>query len=298
MFINEDRIREIVIETLGIATKVINMTNVIEDKIFEIYKMSDGHSDIEVVFYVDELKVEFKHYYVNNIEELNYFDFKNGYSYGDNTLYLTYGSVVGDTINLKYLVDTIQHEVEHYWQCKNAGKSLYNNKQEALIDGKTSKNNYIRMFCVLFYLSNKFEIDAYVNGAFNVLRKLNCRTYKEFVEQTELKNFFGELKNIEDLIENGNFNSPEFLICRDYFSRYGFSNKQLTKGNLLKVLNNIREYAYKKIGKAWIYYVKEGTKEYTNEELEKMNPLERKLYHAAKHNEKMRLEGRKDDLVY
>ena len=298
MVIDEDKIRRIVNEALGIARNVVNITNIIENKIIEIYDLSDGSEDIDTTFNVNDLKVVFKHYYVDNDSDLEKYDFVNGYSYKENTLYLTYGSVRNKTFDLNLLIDTIQHEVEHYWQCKNASKGFYTSKYKAIIDGKKSENRFLSCVCTLFYFNNRFEIDAYVNGAYNILRKLNCDTYKEFIEQTDLKNLLNLLSYIEETIKTTNSSSQSFLIAKNYIKKNNVFKRDFTNDNLLKVLNRVRNYLYEKIGKAWVYYVEERSKGFTNEEIEKMNSVEKKLYYASKHSRKMKLEGRKNDLLY
>lgn len=298
MAINENKLRDIISESLGIAAKVITMTNEIEDNIISLYDSSDNNTNINETFYVGDLRVFFRHYYVDNDYELNDYEYVNGYSYSNNTLYLTYSSVKGEDLNLEYLIDTIQHEVEHYWQCKNAKKDFHTSKYQAIVDGRDSRNIFLSNICLLFYFNNRFELDAWVNGSYNLLRKLNLKTYKEYIEQTELKTLFETLENIEKSIKTINEKSQNFLMAKNYIKKYNIFKKEFSKENLLLLLNRIEDYLYKKIGKAWIYYVKEGKRDLTNEEIEKLSLPEKRLYYAAKHNEKMMLEGKKNDIIY
>lgn len=295
MVIDEEKIRRIVKEELGIARKVINIVNQIENKIMELYNRGTYDS----TFYIDDLKVVFKHIFTDNYDFVSLEDFKNGYDYETNTIYLTNSSKKGESIDLSPLIDTIQHEVEHYWQCKKSNKCFITKKYQAITNGLYRSNRALFYLCKLFYLNNKFELDSYVNGAFNVLRKLNCNTYKEFIENTELKDLFSSFSDLKTMLLDNNFyKTNEFVFAKEYILKNKIFKKELNRDNLLKVLKNIEDYVYKKIGKAWIYYVEEGIKDFTNEEIKKMSSFERKLYFASKHSEKMKLEGRENGLLY
>ena len=100
MVINEEKIRRIVSEVLGLAKQVINIVNKIENKIIKIYDSNTTDNAINEIFYVNDLKVDFKHLFVENTDMLSSLYLENGYDYNTNTMVLTNVSVKGCEINL------------------------------------------------------------------------------------------------------------------------------------------------------------------------------------------------------
>lgn len=295
----DERIRKAVQESLGLATQVLKITQDIENEIIRIYDASPKNGDIEKTFYVGDLRVVFKHHFIGNEPKNSFNDIgKNGYAFDENTIYLYNESSCGEEIDLNSLFDSVQHEVEHYWQSKNSKKKFSTSKYQRIVDGMRSSNNVIYTVCFLLYLSRRIEIDAYVNGAYNILKRYNYTTYKEFIEKTDLIKIFKVLGNIENDIKNFKENTPIFRMAEIYVKDNGILNNGINKKKLLILLDNTRKYLYKKIGRAWAYYVKEGDRILTEEDIKKMNSFEKKIHNITAHAERMRLEGKENNILY
>ena len=144
--LTEEQIRYIISEELGIAKEVVNLTNTIETKIVQLMSNNIDRDVFTVKTELSELTVDYLFKVFKSLDE--YYDWynvtrrKNGYSYTENTIYLTVLKV-GNYINNEDLVDTIQHECSHYWECKSSGKNIGSNKYQSIIRGIENRNPVI-----------------------------------------------------------------------------------------------------------------------------------------------------------
>ena len=187
IIITEEQLKQILGESLGIAKQVTDISKSLKIRLFKELELAEEGS-----FDFLDFKVCFKKINFEKIEEFynwydtNYQQVINGYSFKKNTLYLTLIIINGD-YNVSALNDTIQHELEHYYQCKMAGHDFaspeYNNAYYKMND----YNDYIKHVSRIEYFSRHTEIDAFINGAYFAAEELEVSTYESFIEQTELK---------------------------------------------------------------------------------------------------------------
>ena len=159
IFITEQQFNTLLNEELGIAKNVIAISDNIEKIVFPFLDS-------------DEMKLSESYY--KNPEP-----FKNGYSKDDKTIYLPFITIDG-ILSVDNIENTIQHEVEHYWQCKNKKTPLSTNHYQELVSLIDNNNPYISTIAEIIFLSKKFEIDAEINGAFAELKtKTNIKTIND-----------------------------------------------------------------------------------------------------------------------
>ena len=125
IIITEEQLNHIINEALGIAKNVANASKELKKQLFNEIELN-GNGTFDFL----DLKVKYKTFSFNNNEDFynwyddNYKEIVNGYSFEENTLYLTLIVINGD-YNISALNDTIQHELEHYYQCKMAGHGFW-----------------------------------------------------------------------------------------------------------------------------------------------------------------------------
>lgn len=252
------RLFDLIKEELSIANEVKRITHEIEKKFNdEVGEMTENKNGI---FFVDDLKVEWKVLLFDNIEKfsswysVNSKEYKNGYSMSEKTMYLTV-IVIGGEYNISDTLDTIQHEVEHYYQTKMKNGSLSTEKYQLAVQYFQSNNQYLSNFSKLIYFSKRFEIDAYVNGAYNSVRYKRINSYEDFIENTELNNVLKTLTTIKKFFNNAPFNTPDFLTMEKFIKNNGFiffnDEKELRK-KLNDIIEKSYDYFLRKTVKVWV----------------------------------------------
>ena len=260
IIITERQLYEIINEELGIANQVVNISKKIEEKIFTA--IEQNHS---INFKINDLNVVFSIYNFNSVEELyerySNNEIRDGYSYSENTLYLSYINLNGypkyeQMTNLK---NTIQHEVEHYWQSKNAKKSLSTTQYQHITNGLYSNNLIVATICKILYYAKHIEIDANVNGAYNESNGKNITTFDEFIEKTGLSHLFETFKENEKAIDKWNYESYYFYDAVKYVKKNNiikFNTIQELIIKLKDVLLKSKEYLVRKTARAYTLYMK------------------------------------------
>lgn len=260
VIITEEQFKHLINEELGIVNNVVKITKLIQN---EVFKALDKGKDI--TFNINDLKVVFKIHNINSIEELyekyGSGEIKDGYSYNENAVYISY-------INFKdfdryeqiiSLKNTIQHEVEHYWQCKNANKSFVTKQYNNITNGLYNDNPIISTICKILYYAKHIEIDANVNGAYNELENLNITTYDEFIEKTTLSKLFNVFKENGNALRNWNINSFYFFDAVNYIKKnriIGFETPEQLLDKLYNIFLESKEYLIRKCARAYTLYVK------------------------------------------
>ena len=153
----EEKVSNIINEELGIANEVVNLTNIIEKKLTLFIKSEVYEKEFSVETELSNLKVNYVMKNFDNEMDANmwiaYERGNDGYSYRDNTIYLSIVSINGD-IDYNTLSDTIQHECTHYWEMKNMHRDLYSSDYQDVINGIRNKNPYVSLTYSVIYYSN------------------------------------------------------------------------------------------------------------------------------------------------
>ena len=260
IIITEKQFQKILSEELGIADKVVCISKIIEKKIFT--SIEQNHS---ITFKANDLNIVFKIHNFNTIEELykkySSNEILDGYSYSENTLYLSYIKLNGypKYEQMDAIKSTIQHEVEHYWQSKNAKKSLSTTQYQHIVNGLYSNNLIISTICKIIYYSKHIEIDAHVNGAYNQSKEKNILSFDEFIEKTDLFQLFKTFKENEKSIDKWNYESYYFYDAVKYIKQTNilkFNTIQELISKLKDILLKSKKYLIRKTARAYTLYVK------------------------------------------
>ena len=105
-------------------------------------------------------------------------------------------------------METLQHELEHFWERKNYGKTydnmgLYKFSETLMND---TVNEYNRYIGIILYLSKKWEQRAFANGVYGyLLNHQNDLLPRENIKETQLFNALIKLKDaLKKIKEIGN----------------------------------------------------------------------------------------------
>ena len=200
----DEDINKILNEELGISDEVVNVTNLIFDKIIKEYKnkkykniIPHGKGIYEYQGYFIETNV-FGH---NLTIEYSIFNFndricreeyiaKNGNGYlnaGSNFRYLGNGenrklitnkimvvleAISGNVINEENALDSTQHEIEHIFQQSSMDKEFGNlNLYRQVASNLYSKDKFKHNVALVLYMSFKSEIEGYANGLYAYVKQ-------------------------------------------------------------------------------------------------------------------------------
>lgn len=188
IFLTEEQLNIIIQEELGIAREVSKGSSELKNKLYSYIAEGDNEGEFNFL----DIKIKYKVFNFKDIEEFydwydnHYKEVINGYSYNDKILYLSIIKIDG-THDAASLNDTIQHELEHYYQCKMAGKSFGKPVYGKVVNKMNDFNEYIKYLSIIEYYSNHIEIDACVNGAYFSVKDIKLKDYNSFIENSELK---------------------------------------------------------------------------------------------------------------
>ena len=261
----EEKISNIINEELGIANEVINLTNLIEKKLTSFITSEVYEKEFSVKTELSDLNVNYVMKNFDNETDANmwiaYERGNDGYSYRDNTIYLSIVSINGD-IDYVTLSDTIQHECTHYWEMKNMHRDLYNSDYQDVINGIRNKNPYVSLTYSVIYYSNKNEINAFVSGSFASAMKKRTpyKNYKEFINDNSVGEIYSELSDALTTISN--IDVDEDVLFDSAAMRIGCDKYYLAE--FIKNAANVGlNYLIKRVGKAYALYM-ERLKETNN----------------------------------
>lgn len=257
IYITEQQFRQLLNEKLGIAKHVVEISTQIEKYVYEFL---DENINNKLFTINDELNVNLKKLFYNSIEDF-YSDYekdttiyKNGYSFNDKTIYLTF-LIINNVLSYNDNIEnTIQHEVEHYYQCVNSGKSFSTPQYQEISTLMTSSNPYISVISKLLYYSKKFEIDAQINGAYNEIKNNhNIISPDDIFKTTELGLLKKILFDIKTAIESWNYESYSVLYALNTININekirNNKNKPYNKKKLVNIINNTIDYFFRKCAK-------------------------------------------------
>lgn len=263
-YLTEEKLRTIVQEELGVALKVKEIGTEIYNRI----KLEQNNGDVKVD---DNSNLHF-------IYQDNY---KNGYSKNDNTVYISKGFNNND----RELKNTIFHEVEHYWQTKNANKNFgEDNVYQVCVNGFDDDYYYYSCFCKAYYYCKKFEIDARCNGVYGEYRwKPKYKgNFEDFLKENELGQYLIILSRIKKLANTLDYNDDKVKFSIDRFIK----NTGLKIDNFRKWFQNTSNNAYE-------YLYRQAVRIFTNIttlnedlDIENLNTLDRKVIETNNINKK------------
>jgi hypothetical protein len=256
IFITEHQFNTLLNEELGIAKNVIAISDNIEKIVFPFLDSDEMKHSEQIL---DDLKLVLSKHYFNDMDDFSdlYYKnpepFKNGYSKNDKTIYLPFITIDG-ILSVDNIENTIQHEVEHYWQCKNKKTPLSTNHYQELVSLIDNNNPYISTIAEIIFLSKKFEMDAEINGAFAELKtKTNIKTINDVLKNTELGKLYENLKSKKTAINSWNYDSYIVKYSLNIINLNkqvrGERKKPITKDYLNKLLDKTIEYFIYKIGR-------------------------------------------------
>ncbi|MBR6516922.1 MAG: hypothetical protein IKT40_08830 [Bacilli bacterium] len=276
----EEQVKLILAEELGIAKKVVNLTQEIQNNIFD--SLNNNITNDNFLVDSNNLTISWKVIEFNNESELyswldnNIDQYINGYSKEKQTIYLTMLSI-NQTIDIDNLKDTIQHEVHHYYQESKKPKNKNQEAYNEVIKNFNAINPYLMHFARLMYFNNKFEIEAYVNGAYNVSINKDIESFDDFINSTDLKRIKEILNDGYNFFKNCDFNSYSFASLLVFIKKYNFiknnGDLKMLRDNILKLYNNLYQYFIKKASRAYALIIKEKEKYKLDFEKEKIKNL-------------------------
>lgn len=256
ILITEEQLNMVLQEELGIAREVtklcMDLKQILYNKIEEAPEGEFNFLDIKVKYHVYSFNSEQDFWNWFQVEPSLYI---NGYSYKDKLLILTIININGN-YNVSMLNDTIQHELEHYYQTKNAKKSFVSSSYKNAFNKMDDYNLYIKWIYNLEYYSKKFEIDAIVNGAYAVAKDKELSDFNAFIEETELKDVKEKLYNIFDFFNNIKFDGLfynemiGFILTNDLYKN-------------CKDVSKLRKCILNKCQNAYDYFIRKSSRAYT-----------------------------------
>lgn len=269
LLISEEKLEKIIKEELGIAKEVIELTKIIEDKIDSFLKSKKRKIIIQLT---DDLKLNLKSFNFESYEnlnewlKLNYKKVKNGFSFNKKTIYLTI-ILVNRVCNVDEISDIIQHEVHHYFQAKKSGKSFNSEKYQKVSMNINSENEYIKYLSRILYFKSKFELEGWINGAYNAFKNKPITTYNSFIENTDLFKIKNTLKDAYLFFKNDSFNSWYFNSFLIFINKNKLYGETLNLKELRYAILNDCEYTYdmfiRKSSRAFVFL----KQEYNNKQI-------------------------------
>lgn len=261
LILAEEQIKRIISEELGIAKEVTIMANKIYDEIGKLYVRGVNEKVFQLKTEKSDVTVDYISKVFNKSEDYYqwYYDNKrpDGYSYEKNTIFLTFVSIKGVEPNSD-MYDTIQHECEHYWECKNKGGAISTDRYQNIIKGIKNNNLIVQYFCKVMYYCNKHEINAFVNGAYASAMKKEKKyeSYKDFILDNNVNDLYFTLKNFQKHLLKYDINSSYFGQAMIYLNNNGIFS-------MGKDINNGIEKLRKQVRKYYTYFIKQIGKVYS-----------------------------------
>lgn len=283
IIITEEQFRQILNEELGIAKVVTDASRELKNELFKRINYSNSGE-----FEFHDINVKYNVYSFVDDEEFlmwydtNYDQYVNGYSFVNKTLTLTIIKI-GVDYNVASLNDTIQHELEHYYQTKMAGHDFSNDSYNNAYSKLEDYNAYIQNVSIIEYYSSHVEIDAFVNGAYAAAQNMNILDYESFINHTDLKFVKDKLKNAYTFFEKAEFHGIFFNEMLEFIKRNGY----YTNCNDVKKL---RKEICQRCQNAYTYFVRKTSRAFALIQNEKNERIAlqsknnvRKLMHYKKH---------------
>ena len=257
----EEQIDNIINEELGIADEVVKLSDLIEKKVYGYLNNGITEKIFNVKTELSDVNVDFVYKEFNAPEDaltwINETGRYDGYSYETNTIYLGL-YFIGGVMNTFDVSDTIMHECSHYWECKNAGRTIHTDVYDAIYQGIRNRNPVISTICELLYYSNRNEISAFVNGTFSSAMKKNKKyeNYIEFIQDNEINDLYTLLKNSQKTLSKYDMNNSYFFIAAYWLVGHDILHCDIERvlPTLKMITKRSYQYLIDKIGKAYALY--------------------------------------------
>lgn len=281
IIITESQFQQILNEEMGISKEVYNASKELKKELFNRLDSNPvgefNFLDIIVKYHVYffETECDFIDWFDNNPTS-----YLNGYSSEEKTMILTIISIDGN-INVSALNDTIQHELEHYYQTKMANNSFTSQSYINAYNKLNDYNDYIRYASIIEYYSKHIEIDALVNGAYYAVEGKRIDDYQSFIESTEIKYVKEKLREAYNFFKScpfqGYFYSEliVFIKCNNYYRNWGDASK--LRGEICKRCQDAYTYFVRKTSR--VYALIQNQKE---EELKINSQMSLRKYNTYK----------------
>ena len=302
------KINNILREELSIANDVIKISNDVFSNVIKIIKDNIQENIFDKLYnfnfsYADKFNVTLNTVNFRTKEDYLFFGYDennitimtNAYYANDNTLYLFFG-LINNKIDYNDILNTIQHEIEHYYQgvCKQS--SLSTSDYQWAISNLNNENIFIAILSQIKYFTKQFELDAQINGAYSEGKSFNFNmlSYSDFIKHTQLINLFDRLRELKQIINKWNWNSSivksSIDICTPYF-RWHKGYNELSFLN--KAIDWSINYLQKKSLKIYARLKIEKSNNNVDEEKFKNNILYRKMIIKSLNENKWQQHGRK-----
>ena len=229
-------IQEILKEELGISNEVCEITSKIKQKTSYNYSLHKDDIDfygklnindkVAINVFVDGfiishgemmIKVFIRILDSNDKYYNQYLKIYDSYYSFDNNLITLFLTSKNGKIEWSNHSSSLQHEVEHYYQAFLSKKpylsSDVNNKEtikyNRFLEMLKSKDYITKKIGLVFYLSYKYERDAYINGLYEKIMEINnegyiqepikiLKNYQPYIRINNLKKFLETVENNPD----------------------------------------------------------------------------------------------------
>jgi hypothetical protein len=258
-------------EDLSVSTHVEKVANYL----FNAIKQNQNIKQIKNIDFIGYAKLTLKAYNFDDIIDVNNFADESKYirkpttyinksqQIHDIEFYLEYATLNGEIVNGN-LSDSIYHEVEHAYQDYSIISKkidITNNPQNKLYDFAINNikhpNDYIFAICVILYMSNWGEQDAFANQLYSSL--LQCKAidknnmYLHYFESGTYKTL-KQLLKLQKQIPKWNENSDLYIEMKNILKN---NNINFNKNQILKLLDNTIKRFRIKIDKVISKFMKE-----------------------------------------
>lgn len=258
----EEQIDKVINEELGIADEVVKLTGLIEKQVYSLMEQGVEEKVFNVKTELSDVNVDYVFKEFNSEEELvtwfNQTGRYDGYSFQENTIYLSLYSLNGKFNNMD-LNDTIMHECNHYWECKNSGQTQYNDRYAAIARGIGNWNPCISQICEILYYCDKHEINSFVNGTYSTAmkKKKHYESYRQFIADNGINDLYIMLRNAEETIKGfEKDNNTYYFLATFWFVNNGILNCETEEvgDKVIEMAKNAYQYLIARIGKAYALY--------------------------------------------
>lgn len=259
----EKKVDKIINEELGIADEVLKLTNLIEEKVYSLIQQGIDEKIFNIKTKLSDVNVDYIYKeFSSNEEAIEWFNETrrfDGYSYQTNTIYLSLYSLNG-RFRTTDLTDTIMHECNHYWECKNSGKTQSGDRYDKIQNGIFNQNPCISEICNILYYCDKHEINSFVSGTYaTAIKKMKkYKSYRQFIADNGINDLYLMLRNTDETIKKYEEEQSVYYFLAKYWI---VSNNILNCDvdevgkKVSETANYFYEYLIERIGKAYALYI-------------------------------------------
>lgn len=274
-------IYQILNEELGISNDVISLKSKIKNLISNDYatnkdnnkfygmlpitpkkRLLTYHNTLTIPF--NDIDINVRYYVIDEAKDARYIDlyhskYSSSFELSENKLHL-FLSKKRNKINWMEYNETLQHEIEHWYQQYKKGNSLLSdnhikkyNKYKVLRNGKTQTERNIGM---IYYYDERIEHDAIMNGLYSKIMSMNeIANAIDPIDILKSYRHYTNIKAIQSIIEIINNN---IYVKKEYADVLDSINKNIS--SFIKTANNVVNEYIKGFGRT-IYKAKRDLEE-------------------------------------